>query len=582
MEVNRKECLGFTMSAVVAACAAFPVLTVSAALKYETDSYVQDGLVLHLDGIRNVGALKAHDPAAVRWSDLSGSKNCANFVKRVSTDESAWIGSGYFFAGMSYAITENALPELANTTIEAYGYFPRSKQSTDGGFSSTFVSAELASADLRVCRAKGAFKVQWITDSYGAGSWKDGAWERPSVSNWNETDFACVMTDTTAAMYENCADPTKKKGFSMERDTSPSIQSITSTRWVLANSGFTKSGVPDYLNGSTSPDNRFTNDTSSYSRQAYCTYNALRIYNRALTDEELAANNALDIIRYKTGIPVTNAVVVTSVSGVEGVESSGAYAVDGNHVFSVPACVKSGGKTYAAAGYLREVWNGNAGAWGEAEECSGRFCSVSEDEKVRITWQWEETSGSLGELSAANYIQDGLVLHFDGVENAGLGEPHDPFAATWKDLSSSGNDVALEHLTSSLLATDARSRWNEDGYCFNGNSYGITKSAMNIAPDRKVTVQTVTTFVPSQQKRSYPAPFGTTDDYCNLYTYTTGASLQFKIFNISGQNSAVSSWGGRYATAMIDQGNKCLFQTVLPSSPLKSGTSAAERGERYW
>ena len=28
----------------------------NAALKYEPDSYVQDGLVVHLDGIRNVGA----------------------------------------------------------------------------------------------------------------------------------------------------------------------------------------------------------------------------------------------------------------------------------------------------------------------------------------------------------------------------------------------------------------------------------------------------------------------------------------------------------------------------------------------
>ncbi|MBR6585803.1 MAG: hypothetical protein IKK82_00160 [Kiritimatiellae bacterium] len=557
--------------------------SVDAALKYEPDSYVQDGLVLHLDGIRNVGALKPHDSSASKWVDLSGRGNWANFVKRTDTDTSAWQnGNGYLFAGMSYAITDKALPDTPNLTIEAYGHFPRSKQMTDGGFSSTFLSP-VSQFDFRIYRASGAFMVQWLTDNYGCGGWDStqGKNVRPSVSNWGEVDFACVMSDSTAAMYENCSAEGGGRGFSMDRKEGAA--SPKSARWVLANSGVISDSVPDYLNGTTGLEDRFKSEkTSSYSRQAYCTYNTLRIYNRALTQDELAKNNALDIIRYKTGIPVTNAIVRTSVIGAEGAEPAGVYAVDGKHVFSAPVSVKVGEKIYAANGYNLERWDAETETWLEAVECTKRFCEVSEDEKVRITWQWEETEGILGELSAAHYMQDGLVLHFDGIENAGLGKTRDVCADTWKDLSPSKNDLNFEELTSSLIATENLRHWNENGCYFNGNSYGVTKSAINIAPERKVTVQTVTAFVPAQQKRSYPAPFGTTDDYCNLYTYTTGASLQLKILNIGGQNGVLSSWAGRYATAMVDQGNKCVFQTVLPNSDLTSGTSTKEYGERYW
>ena len=40
-------------------------------------------------------------------------------------------------------------------------------------------------------------------------------------------------------------------------------------------------------------------------------------------------------------------------------------------------------------------------------------------------------------LTAANYVQDGLVTCFDGVDNAGTGT-HDPSARVWKDLKGTG------------------------------------------------------------------------------------------------------------------------------------------------
>ena len=44
----------------VAVLAASPLL---AKLKYDVDAYVQDGLVVNFDGVRNAGADNAHDPS---------------------------------------------------------------------------------------------------------------------------------------------------------------------------------------------------------------------------------------------------------------------------------------------------------------------------------------------------------------------------------------------------------------------------------------------------------------------------------------------------------------------------------------
>lgn len=44
--------------------------------------------------------------------------------------------------------------------------------------------------------------------------------------------------------------------------------------------------------------------------------------------------------------------------------------------------------------------------------------------------------------TARDYVQDGLIAMWDGIENAGWGV-HDQNAATWVDLSGSGNDLSV-------------------------------------------------------------------------------------------------------------------------------------------
>lgn len=50
--------------------------------------------------------------------------------------------------------------------------------------------------------------------------------------------------------------------------------------------------------------------------------------------------------------------------------------------------------------------------------------------------------GSAKKFTASDYIQDGLIAMWDGIENVGFGEPHDSSATTWKNLAG-GKDIEI-------------------------------------------------------------------------------------------------------------------------------------------
>ncbi|MBR4612454.1 MAG: hypothetical protein IKO40_07015, partial [Kiritimatiellae bacterium] len=66
---------------------------------------------------------------------------------------------------------------------------------------------------------------------------------------------------------------------------------------------------------------------------------------------------------------------------------------------------------------------------------------------------------------ADNYVQDGLVLHYDGIRNVGLNQPHSTTATTWVNLANPGT----QDLTKG--GTGKNSRWLDDGYFFDGTNW---------------------------------------------------------------------------------------------------------------
>ena len=206
------------------------------------------------------------------------------------------------------------------------------------------------------------------------------------------------------------------------------------TGWVQGSkSGKASVGSQQWSFGSAGNGGNF-DQSNLNARYLVGTIKAIRVYKKVLSNAELAANRAIDEARFFTGIPVTNVVVATSVPGVEGNESSGAYAYDDSgHTFTAPQRMVKDGVSYVCAGYTLERRNG--AAWDPAQLFAGTaYTSADTNACVRLTWQWRATGGVAGadlDPLLDDYVTDGLLLHVDGIRNVGADKPHDNAASEW-------------------------------------------------------------------------------------------------------------------------------------------------------
>lgn len=370
-----------TMKATIAVvCGAF-ASTAFAGLLYEPDNYAaQDHLVLQLDGIRNAGALKAHDSSATMWADLVSSRTAA--IRAISSisersvpatslqdGTAGWTDDGFYFDGvtfmqMSSAITlGNAYTIQVVCDVDTDKFQTRFSQATgvvsegalqypgfigttdtDGndycniyyncGSGEQRVNAKMANAKLDVFVNKAAWNNRYLT------AWANGS---------------------QVSLFDGAAVGTKK---------SKNLAIGTRTLTFGASYGSSTYGA--------------------WRRSLVGEIKAIRIYDTALSDADLAANRTLDEVRFFGGIPVTNAIVASSITGLEGNEASGAYAVDADgYSFTAPAQATLNGKVYDCTGYALETWDGSA--WSAPVAHDGSLsCAATATSRVKITWLWEE------------------------------------------------------------------------------------------------------------------------------------------------------------------------------------------------
>ena len=486
-------------------------------LLYEPSCYVaQESLALNLDGIRNVGALKAHDGAATEWKDLSHTANNAVFIAKEG-DASAWTADGYHFAGGCYGKLKSAQDFGDAVTVQIVADVTRSDSTTTwptlfGNWNdrlNLYFSGDLVN-----------FKADHSTGL--------GPETRARLANW-EGKYLNAALD--AAAYKQIVVQAASFQTGWVEGSKSGKASVGSQQWSFGGAGnggnFDQSGLD--------------------SRYLVGTIKAIRVYKKVLSNTELAANRAIDEARFFAGIPVTNVVVATAVPGVEGNESSGAYAYDDSgHTFTAPQRMVKDGVSYVCAGYTLERRDG--AAWGPAQQFAGTaYTSADTNACVRLTWQWRATGGEAGadlDPLLDDYVTDGLLLHVDGIRNVGADKPHDNAASAWVDLV--GGKVAPFYHDA-----DDASAWREDGYYFGGTSYAQF-TAQLAGLTNTVTVQVVCDTVPSQLKRTvtWPNLVGCNDwDSCNVY-YNTSGQLTFK--NAGGGNVYLASdtWLGHYATAI--------------------------------
>lgn len=162
-----------------------------------------------------------------------------------------------------------------------------------------------------------------------------------------------------------------------------------------------------------------------------------------------------------------------------------------------------------------------------------------------------------------DYVQDGLVAHYDGIRNAGAKKSHDDTATRWVDLvdemrvaSFSSVGVNVEKKSG---VRDGKARWLHDGYYFDGTVFAQMQTG--VALGMNATIQLVTTCdTANQMTNHFPNVFAAPDDFCfffgNFNTTQRQNTMTWKHapYAAPGNNydrPTLPTWGGLYMTALL-------------------------------
>lgn len=403
-----------------------------------SSSYIQEGLIFQLDGVENVSRGSAHQAAATTWTDLVGGEfgfavsGSAAFVDgdalSVARNWSAKVTAGEMvskvetaFAAGSYT-AEIAYDQTAATeTTDTYGHYscrlfmfghPRYWMGIGWNNSNQQKDCWVGASPKGMGREP---NLNWII-GVGPG----GTLGQHTLSLLQGSGKCSAIFDTT-----------EKSG-----DVDPTADAYSMSYGLILN-GFT-ADANDGMTGR---------------------YHSIRFYDRPLTDDERAINRAVDQVRYF------------------GADASALTLPEGWRFSGTGAAVKLECRHYA------HVFEGRGGAveivnatetdvtefWIEhnvptavtfrATPASGYefrgWLGLSDTSKKNLTEVTDVVIGDVtavfvyvGEgaqkLSALNYVTNGLVGHWDGIENVGYGLSHDTTAQTaWKDLRGTGADFSV-------------------------------------------------------------------------------------------------------------------------------------------
>ncbi|MBQ6247877.1 MAG: hypothetical protein IJK04_13485 [Kiritimatiellae bacterium] len=521
---------------------------------FDVGDYVQDGLVANYDGIRNAGPDADHDPNAMTWVNCVDSAKwpllwCSYIWnestskyewKKSNTSEGEWASDGFVFDGLTYFAKWNDSNPVVLGPDFTYQF------GTDGTISSQKQNTQY----LIVPSSNWNYGGVGLRKAAGGGTTANSVYavdlsinsSRPYfTAPGGELGYVNYIVDYSSTGKEYITDgasiPTAS-GSSLAISASPS----KSYTWFSLG-GFHSHSDPTAIG-------KLEGFTG--------TIHFFRIYSKALGNEELGWNRVVDEARYfhRRGVlPVTNAVVTANFPDVSGDTPNGTYAVDaGGYVFSAPASIMHDGRVYTLSGHTVETLSG--GTWtvtADSDAVGAASVSVSANDCVRITWKWAQGDGIVT-YDISDYVQDGLLVHYDGIRNVGMDVAHDSATSKWLNLGSGG---ASYDLTLAQKVAGDQGHWLDNGYRFEGNS--VFSSAKHDGNWLTYTFQWVIDGKKSEQRYNPPylfsaswnnLGFGMGDNPKNgcFHYNTQGASNRPYILNSAKEYT--------YATAISDADNK--------------------------
>ncbi len=458
--------------------------------KWDVGDYVQEGLIVHYDGIRNVGADAAHSDTTTVWSNLApdhtedwpaywaSHKQSGTTYPRTKNDDSqgSWSSNGFVFNGqvawmkwnegktfsvpstysMQFVLTANTADQTGDNTV-GYLFAPHS----DYGWTKGSVHIRKTAIE-NVTEANAIYPVD--ADRLGSTS------VRPYLVDASPRYATIIADDLAVRTFSGTTPPASgTSGYAAVTGTSPAR---TMNWFALGTIG--------------------TNDKKSVGALAgfIGTLHDFRLYSSALTEEQLEQNRIVDDARFfgvRHPVTVTNAVVASTYSFLDGAEPAGFYTVDGSHEFTAPSgdVTATNGITYRCIGHTLETWNDATQTWGDPVQNDGSLAvAVSSSDLKRITWLWKPVHGirTAADYSLADYSQAGLILHYDGIHNDGADAVHSTTAKKWKNIAVGWEDQDMYWVSyrkrdnqddENVLQADrwvhTRGSWNKtSGFDFDG------------------------------------------------------------------------------------------------------------------
>ncbi len=534
---------------------------------FDVGDYVQSGLVLHFDGIRNAGASAPHDPAATTWANLGtlgAAQNAAKTTLASSVPSGAvpgeWADDGYAFKGKEYFALGGTVSLGSELTTQVSMDYDESAQVAS--YPALFGATASSSRDDYF------FYFNRVNNPGSIPLFK---LNHATAHNMGRRLTASYLT----AIYD-------------APNSRVSIEDAVLPNWQTANTTAALGDWP-YAIGT----GRAT-DTQMGARMYLGKIRSVRVYNRVLDAAELAVNRIVDDARF-FGMVEANVVVASNGAGLSGTEPEGDYMVNGSHTFTVPASVvKADGTTWTPTGYRIEIRDAN-GVWTALEESSATEYAYTNCEaraQVRLTWNWKLADG-VKKLDADDYAQAGLLLNFDGIRNAGLAADHDAEAETWANLGSLGSAVdATNAVISSEYwqADSAFGNWTDKGYVFKCRNYFQLKDKVALGSEATTQVvvdyDTVGTkhYNTDPHKVRWPCIFGAKDIsnhfilYMNIDNNVDMKTYTYVLGNADYRNE-VNRWDGRYINRIIESRSaKTDTMTVSAGASWNSASKAIPVG----
>jgi Tfp pilus assembly protein PilE len=205
-------------------------------------SYIQDGLVLHLDGINNFGF--GHSNTTTVWNDLSNEHNDV-----LSVNPSRWTNKSLDFITVSDILRTSKLITSStlgkNITLEIY----------------------LKSRELRLVQIGMDNSIMLKLRTSGTNPW----WNAYPITIQSYSSQYTLNQQIRFAYRNNFTSSTADKWLNTTK-TSATVSNLNAV------DKYFELGTTEYLNG-----------------EIY----AIRLYNRALSDAEILNNYNLDIIRFR-------------------------------------------------------------------------------------------------------------------------------------------------------------------------------------------------------------------------------------------------------------------------------------------